>query len=234
MSLKIRLKRVGKKKQPYYRLVVADSRKPRDGEVLERLGHYNPIKSKLLLKTDSKVIAEWMRKGAKPTLVAKNLLSKAGFFTWYEDFKKDPSIEALPARELILVEKPKKDRLKKNKNKAQAVAEEAEAQSQAPAAVAEPPKVEAKEEAPAPEVKKEVPAAEAKKEVPAEEAKEEKPEVKDAPVAEEAKTEDAAASEVKEEAPAEEAKEEKPEAKDAPVAEEAKTEDAAASEEDKK
>ncbi len=187
MSLKIRLKRVGKKKQPYYRLVVADSRKPRDGEVLERLGHYNPLKSKLLLKTDSKVIAEWMRKGAKPTLVAKNLLSKAGFFTWYEDFKKDPSIEALPARELILVEKPKKDRLKKNKNKAQAVAEKAEVESQAPAAVAEPPKVEAKEEAPAPE---------AKKEVPAEEAKEEKPEAKDAPVAEEAKTEDAAASEV--------------------------------------
>ena len=212
MSLKIRLKRVGKKKQPYYRLVVADSRKPRDGEVLERLGHYNPLKSKLLLKTDSKVIAEWMRKGAKPTLVAKNLLSKAGFFTWYEDFKKDPSIEALPAKELLLVEKPKKDRLKKNKNKVQAVAEEAEAQSQAPAAVAEPPKVEAKEEAPAPEVK------------------EEKPEAKEAPVAEEAKTEDAAASEVQEEAPAaEEAKEEKPEAKDEPVAEEA-----AASEEDKK
>jgi len=75
--LKIRLRRMGAKKAPFYRIVVADSRAPRDGAFVEELGYYNPIKDPIELKIDTERAAEWMRKGAQPTDTVRALLRKA-------------------------------------------------------------------------------------------------------------------------------------------------------------
>ena len=77
MSVKIRLKRMGTKKRPYYRIVVMDSRAPRDGRSIEEVGTYHPIETEdkqLSLKEDK--IKDWLGKGARPTLTVKRLLNK--------------------------------------------------------------------------------------------------------------------------------------------------------------
>jgi small subunit ribosomal protein S16 len=76
--LKIRLKRMGAKKAPFYRFVVADSRSPRDGRFVEEMGYYNPIKNPAVLEIDEAKALEWLNMGAQPTDTAKALLSKAG------------------------------------------------------------------------------------------------------------------------------------------------------------
>ncbi|ADC48132.1 MULTISPECIES: 30S ribosomal protein S16 [Alkalihalophilus] len=78
MAVKIRLKRMGSKKAPFYRVVVADSRAPRDGRFIEEIGTYNPLTqpAKVDLKEDKAV--DWMLKGAKPSDTVRNLFSKAG------------------------------------------------------------------------------------------------------------------------------------------------------------
>ena len=76
--LKIRLRRMGAKKQPFYRLVVADSRAPRDGAFVEELGYYNPITEPAELKIDNDRVKEWMKNGAQPTDTVRGLLKKAG------------------------------------------------------------------------------------------------------------------------------------------------------------
>ena len=75
--LKIRLRRMGAKKAPFYRIVVADSRAPRDGAFVEEIGYYNPIMDPIELKVDTEKAAEWMRKGAQPTETVRALLKKA-------------------------------------------------------------------------------------------------------------------------------------------------------------
>lgn len=77
MSVKIRLKRMGTKKRPYYRIVIMDSRAPRDGRTIEELGYYHPIElhdKQVSLKVDR--IREWLDKGAQPTSTVKRLLNK--------------------------------------------------------------------------------------------------------------------------------------------------------------
>ncbi len=77
MSVKIRLKRLGTKKRPYYRIVVMDSREPRDGRSLEEVGFYHPIEveeKQLMIKEDR--INEWLQKGAKPSHTVKKLLKR--------------------------------------------------------------------------------------------------------------------------------------------------------------
>jgi len=77
LSVKIRLKRLGTKKRPYYRIVVMDSRAPRDGRSLEEVGFYHPIEveeKQLMVKDDR--IKEWLQKGAKPSHTVKKLLKK--------------------------------------------------------------------------------------------------------------------------------------------------------------
>lgn len=76
--LKIRLRRMGAKKQPFYRIVVADSRAPRDGAFVEELGYYNPITEPAELKIDNDRVKEWMKNGAQPTDTVRGLLKKAG------------------------------------------------------------------------------------------------------------------------------------------------------------
>ena len=76
--LKIRLRRMGAKKQPYYRIIVADSRAPRDGAFVEELGYYNPTTEPAELKVDNERAQQWMKNGAQPTDTVRGLLKKAG------------------------------------------------------------------------------------------------------------------------------------------------------------
>ncbi len=77
MSVKIRLRRMGKKKQPHYRIVVADSRSPRDGRFVENLGYYNPIPDPAQLKVDLDRVDYWLGEGAIASPTVGNLVSKA-------------------------------------------------------------------------------------------------------------------------------------------------------------
>lgn len=76
--LKIRLRRMGAKKQPFYRIIVADSRAPRDGAFVEELGYYNPTTEPAELKIDNERAQQWMKNGAQPTDTVRGLLKKAG------------------------------------------------------------------------------------------------------------------------------------------------------------
>lgn len=78
MSVKIRLRRLGAKKAPFYRVVVADSRYPRDGRFIEELGYYNPLTNPVEIKIDSEKAKKWIASGAQPTETVKSLLKKAG------------------------------------------------------------------------------------------------------------------------------------------------------------
>lgn len=78
MAVKIRLKRMGAKKTPFYRVVVADSRYPRDGRFLEEIGTYNPLVNPAEVKIDAERVTTWMKNGAQPTDTVKSLLKKAG------------------------------------------------------------------------------------------------------------------------------------------------------------
>ena len=81
MSVKIRLTRMGKKKQPSYRVVVVDSRKPRDGAYLEQIGRYDPRAEPSLVEIDNERALDWLQKGAQPTERAKKLLEISGAWT---------------------------------------------------------------------------------------------------------------------------------------------------------
>ena len=76
--LKIRLRRMGAKKAPFYRIVVADSRAPRDGALVEERGYYNPIAEPAELKVDNEKAVNWMKNGAQPTDTVRALLKKSG------------------------------------------------------------------------------------------------------------------------------------------------------------
>ena len=76
--VKIRLKRMGAKKRPFYRLVVADSRSPRDGKFIEEIGYYDPLPNPATVRIDVDKVHEWMRKGARPSDVARKLLEREG------------------------------------------------------------------------------------------------------------------------------------------------------------
>ncbi|NCB48460.1 MAG: 30S ribosomal protein S16 [Clostridia bacterium] len=78
MAVKIRLTRMGDKKSPFYRIVVADSRTSRDGKVIESLGFYNPLIENDNLKLDLEKTAKWLANGAQPTETARTLLVRAG------------------------------------------------------------------------------------------------------------------------------------------------------------
>jgi small subunit ribosomal protein S16 len=78
MAVKIRLNRMGAKKRPFYRMVVADSRSPRDGRFLEIIGHYNPIVDPIELVVDKDKAQDWLKKGAQPSDTVKRLLKQVG------------------------------------------------------------------------------------------------------------------------------------------------------------
>ena len=78
MAVKIRLTRLGDKKSPFYRVVVADARTSRDGKVIDNLGYFNPLVEKDGLKLDQEKTLTWLKNGAQPTETARTLLVKAG------------------------------------------------------------------------------------------------------------------------------------------------------------
>ena len=88
MAVKMRLKRMGAKKAPFYRVVVADSRSPRDGKFIELIGTYNPLVTPAEIKLDEQLALDWLAKGAIPTDTVKNILSKAGIIQKFHAPKK--------------------------------------------------------------------------------------------------------------------------------------------------
>ncbi|MBQ7141341.1 MAG: 30S ribosomal protein S16 [Bacilli bacterium] len=88
MAVKLRLKRMGAKKRPYYRIVAADSRSPRDGRFIETVGTYNPITEPAEIKVDEEKAIKWLNDGAMPTDTVRNLLSKAGVMKKFHDEKR--------------------------------------------------------------------------------------------------------------------------------------------------
>lgn len=80
MSTKIRLRRMGAKKAPFYRVVVADSRSPRDGRFIEEIGYYNPIAEPTELKIDEEKALKWLATGAEPSETVKQLLKTTGIW----------------------------------------------------------------------------------------------------------------------------------------------------------
>ncbi|SFB20187.1 SSU ribosomal protein S16P [Lentibacillus halodurans] len=78
MAVKIRMKRMGAKRNPYYRIVVADSRSPRDGRFIEQIGTYNPVVNPVEVSINEEKALDWMTKGAKPSDTVRNLFSKQG------------------------------------------------------------------------------------------------------------------------------------------------------------
>ena len=77
MAVKIRLKRIGAKKAPFYRVVVADERSPRDGKFIEEIGYYNPLTDPVEIKIDAEKAAKWIANGAQPTETVRSILKKA-------------------------------------------------------------------------------------------------------------------------------------------------------------
>ncbi|ALC81033.1 MULTISPECIES: 30S ribosomal protein S16 [Bacillus] len=87
MAVKIRLKRMGAKKSPFYRIVVADSRSPRDGRFIETVGTYNPVATPQEVKIDEELALKWLLTGAKPSDTVKNLFSKQGILEKFHNAK---------------------------------------------------------------------------------------------------------------------------------------------------
>ena len=168
MALKLRLARHGAKKRPYYRIVVADSRAPRDGRFIDRIGSYNPMlpkDSEDRVKLDIEKCKDWLSKGARPTDRVARFLGAAGLWEWKAGNNPNKGKPGAKAAQLIIDKKEKEEARKaaeaEAKEAAEAAAKEAEAAAEeAPA-----------EEAPAEEAQtEEAPTEEAPAEAPAEDA----------------------------------------------------------------
>ena len=88
MAVKIRLKRMGAKKAPFFRVVVADSRSPRDGRFIDNIGTYNPLTTPAEINIDKEAAKKWLNNGAIPTDTVRNLFSKAGILKEFSEEKK--------------------------------------------------------------------------------------------------------------------------------------------------
>ncbi len=216
MAVKIRLKRIGKKRNPHYRIVVADSKTHRDGRVIEEIGRYVPTTDPSIIEVNSERAQYWLSVGAQPTEPAAVILKLTGDVANEKGEKKN-TVKPQATKETFAADTKKKSViLPKEEKKPEPVKEEtpvAEAPAEAPvaeeAAVAEETPAEAPAE-PAAEAT-EAPAAEATAEAPVEETP--------AEPAAEAPAEEAPAAEAAEEAPAEAPASEEAPAEEAPAAE---------------
>jgi len=86
--VKIRLNRMGAKKKPFYRIVVADSRSPRDGRFIEIVGTYDPTQKEAAIKVDEEKVIDWIKKGAQPTDTVRSILKKQGVMAKFAEAKK--------------------------------------------------------------------------------------------------------------------------------------------------
>ncbi len=87
MAVKLRLKRMGAKKAPFYRIVAADSRSPRDGRDIETIGTYNPTTNPAEVRVDAELAMKWLNNGAQPSDTVRNILSKEGIMKRYHEEK---------------------------------------------------------------------------------------------------------------------------------------------------
>ncbi|HEO8419040.1 30S ribosomal protein S16 [Niallia sp. FSL W8-0635] len=87
MAVKIRLKRMGAKKSPFYRIVVADSRSPRDGRFIETVGTYNPVANPAIVEINEDKALQWLQDGAKPSDTVRNLFSNQGIMEKFHNIK---------------------------------------------------------------------------------------------------------------------------------------------------
>jgi small subunit ribosomal protein S16 len=85
MAVKLRLRRMGAKKRPFYRIVAADSRSPRDGRFIEVVGTYNPLNEPAEIKIDEEKAMKWLNEGAKPSDTVRDIFSKNGIMTKFHD-----------------------------------------------------------------------------------------------------------------------------------------------------
>jgi small subunit ribosomal protein S16 len=163
MTTRIRLRRMGSNKRPFFRVVVADQRSPRDGRFIENIGKYHPLEDPSVIDIDQDRALHWLRVGAQPSNQVRNLMRKTGI--WDEFVRERPTAAAAPTKE-----RAQKERIsKKAKEKAEAAAAEP------PEAVAEPSEAPAEPVAePEPEVA-EATAAEAVEAVEAEATADEAP-----------------------------------------------------------
>ena len=140
MSVSIRLVRMGKKRQAYYRIVSADSRRSRDGRFLEILGTYNPITKPAVIKIHEDKMTKWINEGAQPSDTVKSLLTQVGFTDKYLKAKKGEDVSGMEIRSTITERKKKTRQMKKaalaaaEQAKADAEAKKAEAAAKAKAA----------------------------------------------------------------------------------------------------
>ena len=236
MPVKMRLQRHGKKRKPFYHIVIADARAPRDGKFIERIGFYNPNTDPATIEINREVAADWLNKGAQPTNTVRAILSYTGvmyrkhlqrgvakgafsqevadqkFDEWWEEKAKkveNKKIGIIQAQKAVLSkqdEAEKTARLAREEEARKALAAAQEAEKPAEEAAAEPVA-----DAPAEEPKAEVPVEKpAVAETPGEAPAAEEPKVEE-PKAEEPKAEEPKAEEPKAEEPkAEEPKEEAP------------------------
>ena len=129
MAVHIRLRRTGAKKQAHYRIVAADSRSPRDGRFLERLGTYNPIAKPAQVSVFEDKLTKWLDEGAVPSHTVKSLLTQIGFTEKYLKAKKGEDVSEITLKATI------KERAKKTRRMKKAAVAEAKS---APAAEASP------------------------------------------------------------------------------------------------
>ena len=197
MPVKLRLRRQGRKGRPYYHVVAADSRAPRDGKYLERIGSYNPVADPAEIKVDHDLAIKWLKNGAQPTDTVRAILRYTGVtmrFALIKQGKSEEEIERIYGRwveEKAAKIEAKKERLRDDvkSTRAETLKRESEVRAAKAAEIAkknyvEPPVVEAPAEeaaAETPVVEAEAPAVEAAAEAPAAEA--EAP-AKEAPAAE--------------------------------------------------
>jgi small subunit ribosomal protein S16 len=163
VAVKIRLMRVGKKKQPTYRVVVADERSPRDGRIIETIGHYGPRAEPSVVDIDGERALDWLRKGAQPSEAVQKLLTTSGVWATFEAEKSGPIVTKLNRRayatgKVVPAKKKKKggDEPEPAATPAEPAAEEPAPEAAAPAEAsadteAEAPPAEAAAEEPAPE-----------------------------------------------------------------------------------
>jgi small subunit ribosomal protein S16 len=137
MSTRIRLRRLGAKKHPHYRVVVADQRSPRDGRFIENIGQYHPLDDPSTIEIDEERALHWLRTGAQPSNQVRNLMSKVGIWDKFVADRPNAAIGVKPGR----AEKPAKEKVSKkaaSKAAAAATAEESPAPAPEPEPTSEP------------------------------------------------------------------------------------------------
>lgn len=147
MAVKIRLKRMGSKKNPFYRIVVADSRKPRDGRFIEEIGYYNPLTEPKILRVDADKANAWIKNGAKPTDTVERLFKENAVYEATGNYDNTDVQKAKREEEKAVERKARAEREaeldhldeeeKERKAKAAEEAKEAQAKAEEEAAQAE-------------------------------------------------------------------------------------------------